>query len=525
VRRLVVSTERVARVLPEALTEAAAQRREATAVALEPLLTDSMRRFARRESDLFGELLAPSIGVAVRKAVADAVAALLQRFNEALDRSLSVRSFVWRLEARRTGQPFAEVVLLKTLVYRVEQVLLIHAPTGLVLEHVQAEGAPAEDPDQVAAMLNAIDAFSRDAFRPRPAGARLHELAFGDLKVWIDWDPSIALAVVVRGVAPRALLELVSETRERVHLAHREDLARFVADITPFQTTRPALERVLLEQRQPPPRRGQIVLAVLALLGVIAIALGLVRAHHRRVELAQYQRVLAAEPGIVVTSATRSGGRPQLAGLRDPLAVDPNEVLAQRGLPPAQLRFQPFQSLDPRIVEARARQILAPPPGVALALTDGRLSLSGEAPEDWIERAPPLARGLAGVERIDTAGLRSSEKLALLRSAVLALESHDLRFAPGSTRVAAPALARAAEELRRVRALAEPLGVRACVRAIGHTDASGSAERNASLAAERAAAVVSALGERGLSGLRPESGGTGARNVRFDVDLGCERAP
>ena len=39
----------------------------------------------------------------------------------------------WRVESIRTGRPFAEIVLMHSLLYRVEQVFLIHRETGLVL--------------------------------------------------------------------------------------------------------------------------------------------------------------------------------------------------------------------------------------------------------------------------------------------------------------------------------------------------------------------------------------------------------
>ena len=55
------------------------------------------------------------------------------------------RSLKWRFEAWRTGRPFAEIVLLKTLVYRVDQVFLIHKETGLLLQHVVADEVRAKD--------------------------------------------------------------------------------------------------------------------------------------------------------------------------------------------------------------------------------------------------------------------------------------------------------------------------------------------------------------------------------------------
>ena len=89
---------------------------------------------------------------------------MVQRLNRALEESLSVKSLRWRLEARRTGRPFAEIVLLKSLVYRVEQVFLIHRESGLLLQDAVAQSVVAQDTDMVSGMLSAIRDFITDSF-------------------------------------------------------------------------------------------------------------------------------------------------------------------------------------------------------------------------------------------------------------------------------------------------------------------------------------------------------------------------
>src|SRR5262249_28657047 len=152
-----------------------------------------------------------------------------------------------------------------TLVYRIEQVLLIHVPSGIVLQHVVAEDAPSADPDQVGAMLKALDAFSREAFRLQDRNVHLDELSIGDMKLWINWDPGIAIAALVRGIAPRQVGDLIRETRERIALAHRAELIAFASDVSPFRNTRPELEQCLQEHRTEAPHRAQIILALLGL--------------------------------------------------------------------------------------------------------------------------------------------------------------------------------------------------------------------------------------------------------------------
>ncbi len=413
VRRLIgVDAEPVASVLPEAIAKATEERSQALSVALEPTVSRTIRVVASRDSEWFGEILSPTIGAAVRKAVSAAFARLMQRFNEALERSLSLRSIQWRLEARRTGRPFAEVVLLRTLVYRVEQVFLIHTDTGLVLQHLAAEATQAANPDQVSSMLTAIDAFGKEAFDAKAPGAHLHELAMGDVTVYVDKGPLIALAVVVRGVAPRALFDLITETRERILLEHRINLTNFVADVTPFAATRPLLERCLHEQRAKAPRRGRVFLAAFTVALFILISALLMMGHSRKLaeerQLAAYRQTLSSEPGIVVTSATLLDGRYQVRGLRDPVAEKPAEILARSGQPPADLSFKRFYSLEPPIIEKRFKRLAEPPLGVVVEVKGGTLYISGLAPRRWIGRARSLASNLPGVERVEVSGLRAS---------------------------------------------------------------------------------------------------------------------
>src|SRR5262245_28634473 len=76
-----VSPESVARVLPESIARATEDQPEPLSIALEPSVTSSLHGVVRRDADLFAEILSPSIGAAVRKAVADAFAALLTRLD------------------------------------------------------------------------------------------------------------------------------------------------------------------------------------------------------------------------------------------------------------------------------------------------------------------------------------------------------------------------------------------------------------------------------------------------------------
>ena len=157
-----IQTRGISRVLPDAIALRSndPQLTRALAPSIEEAITASVRRDPRPLADA----LFPVIGPAIRKAIAHTLSSMMETVNRSVEQSISWRAVQWRWTAFRTGKPFAEIVLLNTVQYRVEQVFLIHADTGLVLQHVSADAGVAEDPDQVSAMLTAIRDFVRDSF-------------------------------------------------------------------------------------------------------------------------------------------------------------------------------------------------------------------------------------------------------------------------------------------------------------------------------------------------------------------------
>ena len=72
---------------------------------------------------------------------------------------------------------------------------------------------------------------------------------------------------------------------------------------------------------------------------------------------------LETQSGIIVAEQKMDGGQFYVAGLRDPLAVDPQALLSGTGIDPARVhaQWQPYQSLEPEFVLKRLTASLAPP--------------------------------------------------------------------------------------------------------------------------------------------------------------------
>ena len=107
---------------------------------LYPVVEQALKISVAKNPAILATSLAPLIGDAVRKAVAASLRSLTESINFTLERSLSWESLMWRFEAKRTGKSFGEIVLLRNLRYKVQQVVLIHRETGSVLQYVKAPG-------------------------------------------------------------------------------------------------------------------------------------------------------------------------------------------------------------------------------------------------------------------------------------------------------------------------------------------------------------------------------------------------
>jgi len=125
--------ERVSEVLPDALKSGS---QKDLGDALAPVIDQAIGASIEQNPTRITAILFPIMGPAIRKAVASALAEMVQSLNNLLEQSLTLGSLNWRFRAWRAGIPYAKYVLLETIQYRVEQVLLVHRETGLLLNSV-----------------------------------------------------------------------------------------------------------------------------------------------------------------------------------------------------------------------------------------------------------------------------------------------------------------------------------------------------------------------------------------------------
>ncbi len=441
IRNLSVRAGDVSEVLPDAIVRRAGQD-ASLRTALAPTLVEALRASVRKDPSLLADALFPMIGAAVRRAVAAALADMTDSLNKIVESSLSFRGVQWRFEALRTGKPFAEVALTRSLLYRVEQVFLIHGASGLLLQHAMSPAAVVKDPDMVSGMLTAIQDFVHDSFGA--AENSLDTLRVGEFSVWVQHGPRALLAGVVRGTAPPGLNNVFATANEALHREYGLELASFDGDAAPFAGTKQILDRCLLGQAPAERRRSYAWLYLAGALALLLIgiwAAWAVRDGRDRRHWNDYLSAVEKEPGIKVTKEERQGGKYLVSGLRDPLSRDPAQLLADYHIPPGRVKFQW---------------------------------------ESYLSLAPAFA---------------DEREFSRLKDSV---DHHVVLFPEGQSAITplqAVSVVTVAQQIRRI---LEMPGKRVTVELAGHADMVGTAPNNARLAEERAVAVKAALVDYGL---------------------------
>jgi outer membrane protein OmpA-like peptidoglycan-associated protein len=395
----------VGRVLPAAIAQAAA-RDERLGQVLAPALGSSVRRDPNTLVDILHPLIGPAIGKSID--------AKFQRLNESLKYSLSWRGVKWRWEAWRTGVSFAEIVLKYTLVYRVEHVFLIHRHTSLLIAHAGSQDATSQDPQLVSSMLAAIQDFVRDSFAEQQA---LDSLRLGELRVWSEPGSFATLVAVIRGNPPEQLHETFRGVLARIHAERPEALERFDGDSTGFADVEAALtDCVQLKQEKSGSAQKSFAWALIGALAVALLGLAGTWGYQRWHDGRLWENFLArlrAQPGIVITTIGEGDGKWLVAGMRDPLVVDPQLVLRESAIEPARVvsQWQPYQSLDPQFVLKRAQEALTPPPTVTLTVENDRIVAAGSASSTWIQHARAASGMLpAGASDVDLSQTRDLDE-------------------------------------------------------------------------------------------------------------------
>ena len=508
--------EDVSRVLPDAIL-LRTSRDKRIRNALMPTIEEGITASVRKNPETLANAIFPVIGPAIRKTISQIFSQMVQSLNQTLEHSLSIKGLKWRIEGIRTGKPFAEVVLTHTLLYSVEQVFLIHKSTGLLLQHVARPSVTTQDADLVSGMLTAIQDFVRDSLGAEK-GDELQSLQVGELTVWIEQGAQAVIAAVIRGNAPGELRATLQDALDHIHLRQRAALDSFEGDAAPFEASRDDLEDCLQMQLETKQKKASPVIWIAIALVLLAIGVWMFFSIRDRSRWNNYVNALKSEPGLVVVSEEKRGGKYFITGLRDPMAVDPSTKFEATNVAPESVisRWEPYQSAHPEFALARAKALLQPPETVTLRIEDSALVGEGIAPHAWIMEARRLAQMIPGVttfrEEKLVDGDGAGNRIASLRQQI---ERSAITFDAGSRELSPDqddAIRKIAADIHALGALSQEIGKAVRIEVSGYTDQTGTEEGNERLRQQRAETVRAALIARGVK--PDEIVSTGAQQLR-----------
>ena len=534
-------SEKISKVISEAI-QLRVTRDKSVSIALSSTIEDSLSHSITNDPHKLADALYPVMGPAIRKSIHSILSQTLDNFNQVLEQSLSPRSLLWRFDAWRTGQTYAEIALLKTLEYQVEQVFLIHTETGLLLRHAVAPQAISKDPDLVSGMMTAIKDFISDSFDVN-GNDELKTMRLGDLTVLLESGPHAVLAAVVRGNPPSDFNKLLESTQEEIHQQMGNTLKDFQGDSEDFVRAHHLLEKCLVVQQQTKSKKRKPWLFYTVIAGLLSAGLFysyqsyqkeqaallelqqqeqaalLAQQQQQQIELKTQQALqqrmtrMDEEPGVIVIEGKIVEEGFLIKGLKDPIARHPIGFIKpmtsssdQNSInKPLKIIYElkPYFSAEPSISLLRAKRILKPNSETDIRLNRGVLQIKGMVSQDWHNKLQTVWSSLPGVNQLDVSQLRikkppvDHQKILLekINNLIKAVESSQYKFDVSvvDVDVKSKELVQQAKKIKQLLKLLNSQKQRFSIQLIGINDASGKPEINRKLTLERVANLKSRL--------------------------------
>ncbi len=532
-------SSQVANVLPLAVDKSEKKDEELTET-LYPVVEKSIYRSVKTNIQPMADALFPVMGPAIRKAIQDAMRKTVESLNQTLESSFTVKGIKWRLQAKATGRSYAEIVLKNTLLFRVEQVFLIHRGTGLLIAHESINPLHDENSDMISSMLTAIQDFVRDSFKVDDS-QNLESIQVGSASVWLEQSPNVILAAVVEGDPPLSLRDLMGETLEEIHHRFGRMLNDFDGDTTPYKPAHRIIGQCLISEAKESSKKKGVSPALIVALFLLAVfgTLFTMRAvdRHRWNEVLEK---IKSEPGLVILNQGRSGTHFHADILRDHRAASPASLVPGKiwqidsmatgsnpfseytklkptlyipiGKDTIRLKrnlhidftLRPFLSSDPKIVLQTLEQKFGKQDELIISDTVNPILISGFADKEWIlevKRSGILNQSYVPVD-ISKVWPMEGKMLPILQKA---LDTMRFQFGFAKTALNPVDLPRAEELKNQVSQLnlaCQIMDVSFTMTVVGRADAVGSPEQNRVYAANRANLFLTKYLPAGLDRIR-----------------------
>lgn len=261
--------------IPEAISHHIHHSPDEIANAIGPTMGRAIKEQIRLERDSMVDALYPVIGNTIAKYMGEVV----RTINEKVEKTLSMEGFQRKLRARWRGVSEAELIMEEALPFQVSAAFLIHKASGLVIAEAQQVGDDRLESEMVAGMLTAIRSFANDCFaKGTNKGAELSEIEYDRFKIVIEVAGYCYLAVVNRGMMPRAFVQKIRETLVKIIEYYDKSIQNFDGDTDKVPKPIPALlESLIIESAKEEYKRGHsshlftILVSIALLIAVVFI--------------------------------------------------------------------------------------------------------------------------------------------------------------------------------------------------------------------------------------------------------------
>lgn len=516
-----------------------------------PLVEKSVERSVNNHSEKMVGYLYPLVGRLVRKSVSAFLNEFLEKTNELIENSLTIKGLKWRYRAWQSGLSFSQYVASQTFVFRVEQVLLIHRETGILLNSVSYNRNASADVDMVSGMLTAIDDFVSDSFTSDIESDEQHldVIKTNDFTLVLKRGPQAVLVAAVTGNMPQSMADQLQITLEYVQRLYGNDLVAFKGDTLPFESVDQQLNECLLAEVKPElteKEKKRPWFALILLFGVTISFVAYLVIWWQQHSLAKQLQLIDNEPGIIVSNVQKQGlFDVNLILMRDPDSQPVLDWLRLNNLRSDNIYVteNQFLSMESALLKTRIDKLLTNFPTIEVSWTDNGAQLNGRLSNarrkllsQYLSAIPGMpinADLLKNIEiiELDERGADNPAVLkALLELNIAKVESVQLEFDKGESELSAfsqEQLKILGNNFQSVVDLANKQQLSVGLIIMGASDPVGSIEYNQRLSKERARAAQGMLVELGiepgylnaigLGVVESKSTGKGVRKVLFNI--------
>lgn len=516
---------------------------------LQPFVEESVKQSVAHNSEQLVSSLYPLVGSLVRKSVAAFLSDFMEKTNQLLENSLTIKGLKWRFKARQSGVSYAQYAASQTFVYRVEHVFLIHRETGLLLNTVALDHESKSNADIVSAMLTAINDFVGDSFLSDQEGQKeqLQSVSTDNFNLLIKPGPSALVVAAVSGNPPQSISNQLQLTLENIHSLYFDELNRFNGDNKDFNSADNLLRDCLLsEQKEIVAKQKKTPWLAWLIVFLVVIYVGYQSFNwFKSAQLHEKIMQLDSQPGIIIKQLKiKQLDDITLDVLRDPDALNIHDWLKDNALNPAQLTIteRNYHSLDQQILQQRAQRIVSAYPNISASWKNHSLMLTGTI--DLIKteqlRNTLAIAGFTEGENLNTEQLNlvsntpssthKEIKQQLFDQLVGRIASIQLNFSVASENITPqmqPSLQRLYLYIQQLTPIAKELNIDFGLLILGSSDNTGNKSTNNILSMKRANNTAEILQRKGIAKDRMYVVGLGqidiknisstARSVMFNV--------